>query len=170
MRFNRFFLIEKYSIRVLTRDVEARLPADNGAEGVRRQALIDSHILVFIQAVDVQVSAVEREARPGPSLDEGVVELPPAGIGKQPKSRSGKNTRESFPSINQARRHKFWLIICLCHIKNVIQVRSNLQQPHLKRKVSFSCGFLSLQIKRSVFSQHFPFLFCRFIHQTAAAT
>lgn len=66
--------------------MEARLPADNGAKGVWRQALIDSHIFLFIQAADVQVSAVEREARSGPRLDEGVVELPPAGIGKQPKS------------------------------------------------------------------------------------
>lgn len=78
--------------------METRLPADNGAKGVRRQALIDSHIFVFIQAADVQVSAVEREARSGPSLDKGVVELPPAGVRKQPKSWSGKNrsVRESF--------------------------------------------------------------------------
>lgn len=79
--------------------MEARLPADNGAKGVWRQALIDSHIFLFIQAADVQVSAIEREARSGPRLDEGVVELPPAGVGKQPNGWLGEkwSIRGSFP-------------------------------------------------------------------------
>lgn len=80
----------------------------------------------------MQVSAVERETRSGPRLDEGVVELPPAAVGKQPKSwLGGKRAREGKFSIHEPgplSHVRINLIFVL--LKNVMKVRCDLYQPY----------------------------------------
>lgn len=57
--------------------MQAGLSADDGAEGAGRQALVDAHVLVSVQAADVKVPSHQGVARPRPGLDERVVEFPP---------------------------------------------------------------------------------------------
>lgn len=79
----------------------------------------------------MQVSAVEEEARSRPRLDEGVVALPPAGVGKTTKEL----VREKSNGSKQLSIHKpgpssnILIINMFARIKTVIKVRCNLQKP-----------------------------------------
>lgn len=60
--------------------MQAGFSADDGAKGVRAQALIDADIFVFVQTADVKVSSHEWVARPWSGMDERVIEFPPVNI------------------------------------------------------------------------------------------
>lgn len=66
--------------------MQAGFSADDGAEGVRAQALIDAHVFVFVQTADVKVSSHERVARPWSGMDERVIEFPPVDNKKWEKN------------------------------------------------------------------------------------
>lgn len=57
--------------------MQAGFSADDSAEGVRPQALIDADVFVFVQMADVKVSSHEWVARPWSGMDERVIEFPP---------------------------------------------------------------------------------------------
>lgn len=57
--------------------MQAGFSADDGAEGVGAQALIDADVFVFVQTADVKVSSHEGVAWPWSGMDERVIEFPP---------------------------------------------------------------------------------------------
>lgn len=70
--------------------MQAGFSADDGAEGVGPQALIDADVFVFVQAADVKVSSHEREARPWSGMDERVVQFPPVHKSEKKSQHLGK--------------------------------------------------------------------------------
>lgn len=57
--------------------MQAGFSADDRAEGVGRQALVDADVFVFVQTADVKVSSHERVVWPRSGMDERLIEFPP---------------------------------------------------------------------------------------------
>lgn len=138
--------------------MEARLSANNSAKRVWCQALIDSHIFLFIQAADVQVSTGERKARSGPRLDEEVVEFPPTGVEKNRKLvRKKGNKGEVFHPYTRFSPHTPSLVICL--LKNCNQSEMQSAKALVKKKIFLLWLFVFLNQTLCILSV-FPFFVC----------
>lgn len=61
----------------LTGNMQAGFSADDSAEGVGCQALVDADVFVFVQMADAKVSSHEREVWPWSGMDERLIEFPP---------------------------------------------------------------------------------------------